>query len=150
MILHLLPILLIIECRIIDEFWASSPISCKQMFFWCQFLDPHVTTYHLIIGVRLKWVTELGLLTLLQFLQFDWNNILQLKTNLHSFMMGFNLMMTFDVQGRESLDEVLERLKAEDPEYTEETFDTFSRVAIRRLGRLLPDARMVIMQFSRT
>lgn len=80
---------------------------------------------------------------LIKNLATDCNNIIWLKTNLYSFMMGFNLMMTFDVQGRETLDEVLEKLKEEDPDYTEETFDTFSRVAIRRLGRLLPDARMV-------
>ena len=60
-------ILLIIECRMVDEFWASSPISFKHMFFWCQFLDPHLITYNLIVGVSLKWVTKLGMLTLLQF-----------------------------------------------------------------------------------
>lgn len=38
---------------------------------------------------------------------------------------------------------MLEKLKTDDPEFAEERFETFSRRSIRRLGRLLPDARGV-------
>lgn len=42
---------------------------------------------------------------------------------------------------------ILEKLKAEGCSITE-NYDTFSRVSIRRLGRLLPDARWVGSQAS--
>ncbi|KAF9592428.1 hypothetical protein IFM89_014918 [Coptis chinensis] len=44
------------------------------------------------------------------------------------------------VEGKETIDTILESLE-EDECRAAETFDTFSRVSIRRLGRLLPDAR---------
>ena len=45
-------------------------------------------------------------------------------------------------QGKESIDKILEKLRADGHQITE-NYDTFSRVSIRRLGRLLPDARWV-------
>lgn len=44
------------------------------------------------------------------------------------------------LQGKESIDTILEKLDAEGYSMGE-NFETFCRVAIRRLGRLLPDAR---------
>ncbi|KAL5697408.1 hypothetical protein ACHQM5_030725 [Ranunculus cassubicifolius] len=44
------------------------------------------------------------------------------------------------VEGKERIDMILERL-LEDGCGVPETFDTFSRTSVRRLGRLLPDAR---------
>lgn len=44
------------------------------------------------------------------------------------------------LQGKESVDTILEKLEAEDYGVGE-SFETFCRVSIRRLGRLLPDAR---------
>lgn len=46
-------------------------------------------------------------------------------------------------QGKENIDRILEGL-----EFEKENFETFSRVSIRRLGRLLPDARWVSNQIS--
>lgn len=52
-------------------------------------------------------------------------------------------------QGRESIDEILEKLKNEDPRFMEPgvlgevNFDNYSRRSVRRLGRLLPRARGV-------
>uniref|UniRef100_A0ACD5Y7W9 Uncharacterized protein n=1 Tax=Avena sativa TaxID=4498 RepID=A0ACD5Y7W9_AVESA len=44
------------------------------------------------------------------------------------------------VKGKESIDSILEKL-SENVSGVKENFDKFSRVSIRRLGRLLPDAR---------
>ncbi|KAL4204772.1 hypothetical protein AMTRI_Chr01g133770 [Amborella trichopoda] len=44
------------------------------------------------------------------------------------------------VEGKESIDKILEKLKSEGCSISED-FDSFCRVSIRRLGRLLPDAR---------
>ncbi|XP_058100475.1 structural maintenance of chromosomes flexible hinge domain-containing protein GMI1-like isoform X2 [Magnolia sinica] len=44
------------------------------------------------------------------------------------------------VEGKESIDRILEKLEAEGCRILE-NFDNFCRVSIRRLGRLLPDAR---------
>ncbi|CAM0949513.1 unnamed protein product [Alopecurus aequalis] len=44
------------------------------------------------------------------------------------------------VKGKESIDSILEKLR-ENASGVKENFDKFSRVSIRRLGRLLPDAR---------
>ncbi|KAM0899107.1 hypothetical protein ACQ4PT_021531 [Festuca glaucescens] len=44
------------------------------------------------------------------------------------------------VKGKESIDSILEMLR-ENASGVKENFDKFSRVSIRRLGRLLPDAR---------
>lgn len=52
-------------------------------------------------------------------------------------------------QGREAIDDILEKLKDEDPKFMEPgvigdvNFDNYSRRSIRRLGRLLPRARGV-------
>lgn len=45
-------------------------------------------------------------------------------------------------QGKESVEMILEKLEAKGCGITE-NYETFSRVSIRRLGRLLPDARWV-------
>eukprot|EP01018_Ginkgo_biloba_P022975 Gb_24291 [translate_table: standard] len=46
------------------------------------------------------------------------------------------------IQGKESIDNILEKLDMEGFGMGE-SFETFCRVSIRRLGRLLPDARWV-------
>jgi hypothetical protein len=46
------------------------------------------------------------------------------------------------LQGKESIEMILEKLEAEGCSIME-NYETFSRVSIRRLGRLLPDARWV-------
>lgn len=46
------------------------------------------------------------------------------------------------LQGKESIDKILEKLE-EDGQEVKEDFTTFCRLSIRRLGRLLPDARWV-------
>lgn len=50
------------------------------------------------------------------------------------------------VEGKENLETILEKLEAEGCG-TNENYDTFSRVSIRRLGRLLPDARWSRLPF---
>ncbi|XP_021315431.1 uncharacterized protein LOC8081647 isoform X2 [Sorghum bicolor] len=50
------------------------------------------------------------------------------------------------IQGKESIDSILEKLRFEGCEI-KENFDNFSRVSIRRLGRLLPDARWGSLPF---
>lgn len=45
-------------------------------------------------------------------------------------------------QGKENIDRIREKLKSEGCEVNE-NFENFSRVSVRRLGRLLPDARWV-------
>ncbi|XP_037458667.1 structural maintenance of chromosomes flexible hinge domain-containing protein GMI1 [Triticum dicoccoides] len=47
------------------------------------------------------------------------------------------------VKGKESIDSILEKL-SENALGVKENFDNFSRVSVRRLGRLLPDARWVL------
>ncbi|KAI3880902.1 hypothetical protein MKX03_032727 [Papaver bracteatum] len=49
-------------------------------------------------------------------------------------------------EGKESIDRILEKLEA-DKCGISENFDTFCRVSIRRLGRLLPDARWPRLPF---
>ena len=44
---------LAIEPRMINKFLAHSPISFEHMSFGCLFLDLHLTTHHLEMGVRL-------------------------------------------------------------------------------------------------
>ncbi|KAM4068715.1 hypothetical protein ACB094_12G034100 [Castanea mollissima] len=50
------------------------------------------------------------------------------------------------MEGKESIEMILEKLEAEGCSITE-NYDTFSRVSIRRLGRLLPDARWAWLPF---
>ncbi|XP_045808734.1 structural maintenance of chromosomes flexible hinge domain-containing protein GMI1 isoform X2 [Trifolium pratense] len=49
-------------------------------------------------------------------------------------------------EGKESIDRILENLTA-DGYMIRESFETFSRVSVRRLGRLLPDARWTLLPF---
>ncbi|XVF10079.1 hypothetical protein REPUB_Repub07fG0152300 [Reevesia pubescens] len=49
-------------------------------------------------------------------------------------------------QGKENIERILERLDAEGCG-VRENFENFSRVSIRRLGRLLPDARWALLPF---
>ena len=53
-----------IECKMVISVWACGPIFSNHMSFWYLFLEPHLTTYHSNIGVRLRQVTELGICTL--------------------------------------------------------------------------------------
>ncbi|KAK3229718.1 hypothetical protein Dsin_001599 [Dipteronia sinensis] len=50
-------------------------------------------------------------------------------------------------EGRESIEMIMEKLKSEGCGVTENYYESFSRVSIRRLGRLLPDARWVLLPF---
>lgn len=50
------------------------------------------------------------------------------------------------VEGKESIDSILEKLEAEGCGITE-NFENFSHVSVRRLGRLLPDARWTRIPF---
>ncbi|XP_024029765.1 uncharacterized protein LOC21395118 [Morus notabilis] len=50
------------------------------------------------------------------------------------------------VEGKESMEKILEKLKADGHEITD-IYNTFSRVSVRRLGRLLPDARWASLPF---
>ncbi|KAK7293086.1 hypothetical protein RJT34_15947 [Clitoria ternatea] len=50
-------------------------------------------------------------------------------------------------EGKENIDRILEQLMADGCEVSE-NFERFSRVSIRRLGRLLPDARWVNIEFK--
>ncbi|KAH7543839.1 hypothetical protein JRO89_XS15G0028400 [Xanthoceras sorbifolium] len=49
-------------------------------------------------------------------------------------------------EGRESIEMIVEKLKSEGRRVTE-NYENFSRVSIRRLGRLLPDARWALLPF---
>ena len=51
------------EPKMISIFSAHSPPSL-HIFFWGQFLGSHLTTYHLIIGVQIIAVFDLGMSTL--------------------------------------------------------------------------------------
>ncbi|XP_062120131.1 structural maintenance of chromosomes flexible hinge domain-containing protein GMI1-like isoform X2 [Humulus lupulus] len=50
------------------------------------------------------------------------------------------------VKGKENIERILEKLKGEGHEVSEK-YENFSRVAIRRLGRLIPDARWAWLPF---
>ncbi|KAF8008424.1 hypothetical protein BT93_K2181 [Corymbia citriodora subsp. variegata] len=50
------------------------------------------------------------------------------------------------VQGKENIERILEKLEADGCRLAE-TYESFSRVSIRRLGRLLPDARWGLLPF---
>ncbi|GAA0162738.1 viral or transposable element protein [Lithospermum erythrorhizon] len=50
------------------------------------------------------------------------------------------------VQGKESIESILEKLE-EDGHGLAENYENFSRVSVRRLGRLLPDARWLWLPF---
>jgi hypothetical protein len=56
---------------------------------------------------------------------------------------GFLSYFSFSFQGQEMIEEMLKKLKKYGYN-RKENFENFSRVSIRRLGRLLPDARWVI------
>ncbi|KAI3410561.1 uncharacterized protein J3R85_018768, partial [Psidium guajava] len=50
------------------------------------------------------------------------------------------------IQGKETIERILEELEADGCRVAE-TYESFSRVSIRRLGRLLPDARWGLLPF---
>lgn len=50
------------------------------------------------------------------------------------------------IKGKERINMILEKLEAEGCQIIE-SYETFSRVSIRRLGRLLPDARWALLPF---
>ena len=59
------PIILAIELRIISLVWACSTIYFKHMiYFWGQFLDPHLTSYNSNVDVQIIVVLEWGTSTL--------------------------------------------------------------------------------------
>ena len=45
-VIQVLPIMMNVESRMVSIFRARSPFSFIHVSFWCQFLDPHLTTYH--------------------------------------------------------------------------------------------------------
>ena len=44
----------------VSIFWIHGPISLNYVVFGCQFLDPHLTTYHSNIGVLVLAMLDLG------------------------------------------------------------------------------------------
>lgn len=54
MITYIPPILVTLEVRMINKFWAFSPISFQDKSISCPFLDPHLTMQHWNVGVHLK------------------------------------------------------------------------------------------------
>ena len=56
--------MLTFESRMGSIFWACNPISFKRISFLCQFLHPHLTTFHSNIGVQIIVVFNLGTSTL--------------------------------------------------------------------------------------
>lgn len=46
-------------------------------------------------------------------------------------------------QGKEAIQEILDKLSEEDPDHMEVNFEKFPRRSIRRLGRVLPDSQNV-------
>ena len=59
-----------------------------------------------------------------------------------SFSPTLQLIKSRILQGKENIERILEKLEHEGCRIPE-NYETFSRVSIRRLGRLLPDARWV-------
>lgn len=55
----------------------------------------------------------------------------------------------YNTQGAESIEIIMEKLKSRGCGVAE-NYETFSRVSIRRLGRLLPDARRVCFKFDQS
>lgn len=51
-------------------------------------------------------------------------------------------MFQFSLQGKESIQRILDNLNADGYDIKED-YESFSRISIRRLGRLLPEARWV-------
>ena len=47
------PIMLIVESRMVDNFWAQGRISFKHRSLWCPFFNLHLPTHHSHIGVML-------------------------------------------------------------------------------------------------
>ena len=45
--------MLIIEPKMVIIFLAHSPLSFKHVSFWYSFLEPHQTTYHSNIDIRI-------------------------------------------------------------------------------------------------
>jgi hypothetical protein len=64
MLIHILPIMLTIELRIVTIFWARYSISSKHVSFWDMILEPHQDTYHSNIGLWFRQLIELRMSTL--------------------------------------------------------------------------------------
>ena len=77
------PIMLIIESIMVNNLWATSPISFKHVSFWYPFLKPHLIMHHSNIGVLWRWITELGPLTLAPYTRCKYITLL---SSVHSFM----------------------------------------------------------------
>ena len=53
--------MLTIEPRMFNMFCTHSPIYVKHIMpFWCQFFDPHLTTYHSNTVVQIIVMLKLG------------------------------------------------------------------------------------------
>ena len=55
---HVLPIVFVVECGVVNKFWRCSPISFKHVSLWCLFVDLHLSTCLSNEGVQLRKVTE--------------------------------------------------------------------------------------------
>ena len=79
------PILLTIEPRMFNHFWARSPVSFQHIPLWFPFLNLHITTHHSNKGVRLREVTKLGSLNLNYYWKHynysEWNKRLMILCN---------------------------------------------------------------------
>ena len=51
---QVLPIVFIIECRVLINIWRCSPISIKHVSLWYLLFHPHRTTYQPNIGFRIR------------------------------------------------------------------------------------------------
>jgi hypothetical protein len=56
--------MLTIEPNMVNGFWAHGQISFRDIYFECLFLDSHLIMGHSNIGIDLKQVIELSMLTL--------------------------------------------------------------------------------------
>lgn len=53
-----------IDWSVVNEIWRRSPISLEHVSLWCFLFDPHLTTYHSNIGIRLRSGTKKHMHTL--------------------------------------------------------------------------------------
>jgi hypothetical protein len=48
------PIMLAIDCKVVNWIWKCCPIFFKHVSLWCLFLDPLLTTHHSNIGAGMR------------------------------------------------------------------------------------------------
>ena len=53
-----IPIVLTIECRVVNKIWRRTPIPFNHVSLCYPFLDPHLTTHHSNISFQFRKATE--------------------------------------------------------------------------------------------